>query len=172
MSKIKIDINKFSKKFKVRKLLNSDVDEIYNLCKDNTFYYEHCPPFVSKDSILSDMVALPPNKTKEDKYYIGFFEEDNLIAIMDFINACPDLDCAFIGLFMLSSKEQGKGLGSYIIDELCDYLASIGFKRLRLAWVDTNYKAKNFWNKNNFKETGERNTFPLYEAVLAERLLK
>ena len=67
--------------------------------------------------MLNDLKALPEGKSLEDKFYIGFFENDRLIAIMDFILSFPEEDTIFIGLFMMDSKESGKGKGSAIIAE-------------------------------------------------------
>lgn len=68
-----MDVNKFSINYNVRKLDSYDVDIIYELCSKNQLFYQYHPPFVSKDSILEDMSALPPNKEAKDKLYIGFF---------------------------------------------------------------------------------------------------
>lgn len=53
--------------------------------------------------MLNDLKALPEGKSLEDKFYIGFFENDSLIAIMDFILSFPKEDTVFIGLFMMDS---------------------------------------------------------------------
>lgn len=58
-------------------------------------------------SLLDDMKALPPKKSSKDKYYIGFFEVKELVAIMDLILYYPNEDTAFIGLFMILSDKQG-----------------------------------------------------------------
>ena len=49
---------------------------------------------------MNDMNALPPNKEMCDKYYLGFYDGEKLIAVMDFIMAYPDELTAFIGFFM------------------------------------------------------------------------
>ena len=75
------------------------------------------------DSIKSDMTALPPKKTLEDKYYVGYFDDaGNLIAVMDFIDKYPDERTAFIGFFMVNADFQGRGIGSFLISELFQYL--------------------------------------------------
>ena len=61
-----------SPNYNVRKIDVADIDDVYALASKNELFYKYCPPFVSKDSILSDMEALPPNRTHDDKYYIGF----------------------------------------------------------------------------------------------------
>ena len=48
---------------------------------------------------MNDMSVLPPNKEMCDKYYLGFYDGEKLIAVMDFIMAYPDELTAFIGFF-------------------------------------------------------------------------
>ena len=69
-------IEQLSKKYSVRKLTDTDVAAVYALCKENPLYYQYCPPFVTEEGIQADMQALPPRKTMEDKYYLGFYEDD------------------------------------------------------------------------------------------------
>ncbi|SFQ49630.1 hypothetical protein SAMN02910358_02466 [Lachnospiraceae bacterium XBB1006] len=98
-----------SDKYEVRKLSESDIPDIFALCKENTLYYQYCPPFVTQDSIREDMNVLPPGKQMEDKHYIGFFDHNKLIAIMDLIERFPDEKTAFIGFFMTNVLIQKRG---------------------------------------------------------------
>lgn len=61
------------------------------------------------------MDALPPNKEMCDKYYLGFYDGEKLIAVMDFIMAYPDELTAFIGFFMTDVSIQNTGTGSKIM---------------------------------------------------------
>ena len=102
----------FSGCYDVRKLDQRDIELIYGVsCKNKQFYSYH-PPFVTRESIQEDMCALPPGKSGEDKYYIGFFDGDALVAVMDLILAYPAEDTAFIGLFMMNAEYQKRGIGS------------------------------------------------------------
>lgn len=67
-----INIKLLSDTLTVRKLHVTDVDLIYNLCADNQLFYQYHPPFVTRESILQDMEALPPGKNASDKFYVGF----------------------------------------------------------------------------------------------------
>lgn len=80
-----MDIRLLSKKYEVRTLDINDLDIIYDMSCKNEIYYKYHPPFVTKESIVEDMKALPPSKSYDDKYYIGFFDGDSLVAIMDLI---------------------------------------------------------------------------------------
>lgn len=64
--------NRNFKNYQVRRLGRDDVDAIYELCRENRIFYRYHEPFVTKESILDDMEALPPGKSREDKYYVGF----------------------------------------------------------------------------------------------------
>lgn len=50
------------------------MDDILRLSESNPMFYEYCPPFVTRESILNDMKALPQGKTDAEKYYIGFLK--------------------------------------------------------------------------------------------------
>ncbi|MCI8810722.1 MAG: GNAT family N-acetyltransferase [Oscillibacter sp.] len=149
----------------------ADVIDIYLLCSKNNLYYQYCPPFVTEQSILDDMQALPPNKDVSDKYYIGYYKGEELIAVMDLIMAYPDEKTAFIGFFMTAVPIQNTGIGSGIIDDLCGYLRDIGFSSVRLGWVRGNPQAEHFWHKNNFMETGTTYDTDSYTVVVAQRIL-
>ena len=82
---LEVEINELSKTFRVRKLDKDDVELIYDLSRKNHIFYQYHPPFVTRESILDDMVALPPEKNYDDKFYVGFFENQSLVAIMDLI---------------------------------------------------------------------------------------
>ena len=108
-------IESLSKKYNVRKLNEEDIPEIYKLCSKNELYYIYCPPFVTEDSISEDMKALPPGKSNEHKFYLGFYDDRKLIAILDLISGFPDEDTAYIGFFMMDTDKQKQGIGTNII---------------------------------------------------------
>lgn len=164
-----MDIKDFSKRYKVRKLNAEDVAQIYALCSRNTLYYKHCPPFVSEQSILDDMKALPPKKSLLDKFYLGYFDEGKLIAVMDFIRGYPNGETAFLGFFMTDVSVQKKGVGSGIIEELCSYLPQTGLSFVRIGWVKGNAQAEHFWHKNGFVETGVSYETDGYTVIVAQK---
>ena len=86
----------------------------------------------------------------EQKYYVGFFDKDELIAVMDLIDGYPTEDCAFIGFFMMNNACQGKGIGSKIISDVLTYLKSIGLLKCQLGIDQGNPQSTHFWKKNLF----------------------
>ena len=117
------------------------------------------------------MNALPPNKDMCDKYYVGYYDENKLIAVMDLIMAYPDTSTAFIGFFMTDVSVQNMGIGSRIIEELCVNLSRTGTASLRLGWVKGNPQAEHFWHKNGFTETGAAYKTDRYTVIVAQRSL-
>ena len=148
-------IKDLSKTFYVRKLDKDDIEMIYDLSYKNHIYYQYHPPFVTRESILDDMKALPPGKSYDDKYYIGFFENDSLVAIMDLILDYPTKGIAFIGLFMTNIQYQHKGIGSNTISEITMSLKSLGYRKIRLGVDKGNPQSYSFWSKNNFNVVSE-----------------
>lgn len=166
-----MDFTNLSNQYFVRKLDSKDVPDLLALCSKNDLYYRYCPPFVCEQSLLQDMQALPPSKTQDDKYYLGFFDENKLIAVMDLIMAYPDEHTAFIGFFMTDVSVQNAGIGSQIIEDLCRNLTEIGMKSVRLGWVQGNAQAEHFWHKNGFCETGVSYDTDAYTVTVAQRRL-
>ena len=146
----RMEVELLSNTFDVRRLSAEDVELIYDLCCKHEIFYQYHPPFVTRESIREDMKALPPGKDYEDKYYIGFFENEALVAIMDLILAYPDKDIAFIGLFMIKSEYQNRGIGSKIVTECAECLQKLGFHKIRLGVDKGNPQSNTFWRKNGF----------------------
>lgn len=160
-----IEVEKLSDKYHVRKLYQTDLEIIYRLSAENKVYYQYHPPFVTRKSILNDMTVLPIGKNNCDKYYVGFFEKESLIAVMDLISDYPEEGCGFIGLFMMDVDYQNRGIGSYIIDNVLGYLKLSKFQKVRLGVDKGNLQSYSFWRKNGFHEICEN------EYIVMERLL-
>lgn len=169
--KIKMQIEQISNEYSVRRLELGDVDDIFELSSKNILYYQYCPPFITKEGIAEDMNALPKGKTLKDKFYLGYYKNNVLVAILDLIAGYPNLKTAYIGLFMTDVRVQGKGIGTEIVEELCNYLKNEGFQRVELAWVKGNPQSEKFWTKNKFKAIEERKSNVADCVIAAERQL-
>lgn len=166
-----MDIKLLSRRYFVRRLAEDDIAAIYELCRKNTLFYKYCPPFVTNERIVNDMKALPPNKDYDDKFYLGYYDGEKLIAVIDLILRFPNDDTAFVGFFTTDVSVQNSGVGSGIIDELSSYLKKTGFSSIRLGWVKGNPQAEHFWKKNGFAETGVTYDTDGYTVVVAQRIL-
>lgn len=166
-----MNLNEISNKYLVRKLTQDDIDDIYALSSKNKMYYQYCPPFVTKESILDDMKALPPGIEYKDKYYIGFFENQSLVAIMDLILHYPNSKTVFIGFFMMDVNFQGKGTGTAIIKECLQSVKEYGYAFARLGYAKGNPQSEAFWTKLGFRRTGIEVDKEDFIAVVMEKEL-
>ena len=157
--------------YKARKLTEADVPDILDLYLENTEYFKHCPPSPTRETVKEDMVALPPEKEVADKYFIGIFDDNFLVAVMDLIDRYPDNRTVFIGLFMVSKTCQRKGIGTYIAKALSQTLRTEGYVRIRLGYVKTNLSAQSFWLKQGFQPTGAESVRENYTVIEAEKIL-
>ena len=162
-----MDVKELSSEYDVRILREEDADDIFALCSQNELFYEFHPPFVTKESILEDMKALPPGKERKDKFYVGFLKDGQLAAVMDLILDYPEERTVYIGFFMVNRKFQGRGNGSSIVDECAECFRKLGYGKIRLAIDRGNPQSEAFWTKNRFEKTGEEipNDFSAYFSM-------
>ena len=146
-----LDVSFLSRRFSVRALRDTDVDAIFTLCRANTQFYEYCQAKPTREQILQDLHIAPPGFDASDKYYVGFFQQDDLIAVMDLLDGSPEPQITFIGFFMINRELQGQGLGSEIIGEAAAYLRSAGKTAIRLGIDKENPQSTHFWKKNGFQ---------------------
>lgn len=166
-----MNISQLSSKYRVRKMETVDVEAIYELYLGNPMFFYFCPPQPTREGIREDIKALPPQVSPDQKYYVGFFSGDQLVAVMDLILGYPDRTTAFIGLFMMSERQQGKGAGSGIIAQCAEFLKRQGYRKIRLAYVKGNPQSERFWGKNGFEPIGKETDCDGYTAVLMEKPL-
>ena len=86
-------------KYIVKRIEEKDYQDALNIMLENPLYFTYCPPFPTMETIYEDVKALPPNKGFEDKYYIGFFQDSELIAIMDIVVGYPKDHIVYHGFF-------------------------------------------------------------------------
>lgn len=166
-----MQVEHLSSDYRVSLLSKKDVPKIYQLYQGNPLYFEHMKTQPTLENTEEDLILLPPGKQKQDKFFVGFWEKEKLIAVLDLIAAYPNAHTAFIGLFMVAQEEQGKQTGSKIICQLLKPLKQEGFSTARLAYVKTNPQSEHFWKKNGFVLTGEEKDQGDYTVALMERVL-
>ena len=118
------------------------------------------------------MAALPEGKTRGDKYYIGYYDDGVLIAVMDIIMNFQEQNVAWIGFFMTKSSIQHRGIGKFIIDELCSHLAINGTREVRLAYMKDNPQCRGFWAKTEFRVVSEGEDTEARSIFVASRGIK
>ena len=165
-----IDISKLSSKDDICRLVDADADNILRFCRKNEQYYQYCEAEATREQVLGDLHITPPGITAADKYYVGFFKNGEIVAVLDLIDGYPEPDIAYIGFFMMNADLQGRQIGSEIIHDICLYLKQTGKTAVRLAMAKDNPQATHFWKKNGFvviKEVEKEG----WTALVAQRKL-
>ncbi|WP_229028490.1 hypothetical protein [Anaerococcus vaginalis] len=80
-------IKNMSKTYNVEKLTENDIETIYRLCQGNKLYYRYCQAEISREQILRDLYLRPEGVHEDDKYYLGFFKDELLVAVLDILKA-------------------------------------------------------------------------------------
>ena len=163
-------IDQLSKYYSCRILTEKDIPSILSLYESNPLYFQYCPPKPNLASVKEDILRLPEGKAKADKFYVGFWNGSDLVAVMDFVYAYPDEETVFIGLFMVDQAYQRKGIGSQIVTEVLAYFTK-NFRKARLAYVKVNPQSRHFWEKQGFKPIGCKVKQELYTVVIVEQSL-
>lgn len=145
-----IDVSLLSSIYEVRRLDDSYADDILELCKENTQFYQYTEAEPTEEQILEMLHVTPPGMEMSSKYYVGYYLHGALIAVMDLIDGYPAQDVAYIGFFMMNKAFQGRQIGSGIISEAAKYLKSQGKTAIRLAIDQGNPQSTHFWKKNGF----------------------
>ena len=150
-----IDVKMLSTRYDVRPLAEGDLSDILRLCRGNEQFYRYCEARPTEEELLSDLRVTPPGIDRSRKYYVGFFQEGALAAVMDLIDGYPREDIAYIGFFMLDKARQGRQEGSAIVREAAACLRAAGKAAIRLAIDRGNPQSTHFWTKNGFRVIAE-----------------
>jgi len=139
--------------YRIKEITKDDYDDLYNLELLNIDYYmcTHGRAVTYEESI-KDTIDLPPNTTYDQKFYIGFFSNDKLVAVMDYIEHYPTKDIIWIGFFMIDVNVKRKKIGTKIITEFINVLEKNNIQKLQLGCVDSNNVALRFWKSFGMNE--------------------
>lgn len=142
-------------KYNVKRLTVDDVQQLYDFCKANTTYYKYMRMEPTVENVSENFTMLPPNKELKDKYFVGFYDGKELVAILDVVMGYPKEDVAYIGWFMVNIDKQVKGIGKEISDNVIAILQEGGYKSIMLACIKDNKEACRFWTNRGFEMTGK-----------------
>lgn len=145
-----IQIEKLSGAYTIRRLTDADVPMLYAWMLRNDQYFRYCGGSTTPERVRQDLTLCPPGTTPAQKHYVGFFDADTLVAVMDLIDGYPDADTAFIGFFMMNKDLQGQGTGTAIVRDALAALRALGYTAVRLGIDKENPQSNHFWRKNGF----------------------
>ncbi len=164
-----LDFGAFATEHEVRKITEADITDVYRLCKTNKRYYRTMHAVPTRESLTEVISELPGDTGEQNKYFVGFWDDDRLIAVMDLITEYPEKDAAFIGWFMVNGEMQGQGIGSQIIADVRAALKGAGFAKISLGCVKENEEAIRFWEGQGFVPTGEESESGRHTVLTLER---
>lgn len=166
---LKLDIKSFSSEYDVRKINADDITDVYRLCKSNKHFYRYLGRVATKESLTE--VISNVSSAEDGKFFVGFYDNDKLIAIVDLIVGYPDKDGAFIGWYVVDAQLQRNGIGSQIFADIRATLNSIGISKISLGCVKENENAMAFWQGLDFKQTQDEKRIGKHTVVTCERCI-
>ena len=154
----KVDIQALGTRYDVRRITESEITDVYRLCKTNKRFYQYMHKVPTKESLTAVISDIPDGVDSRSKFFVGFYEEGRLIAVLDMITDYPDKSGAFIGWLMVDGEKQRCGIGSEILADVRAAVKSWGCSTLSLGCVKENEEAVAFWTSQGFAPTGEEET--------------
>ncbi|MBN1551667.1 GNAT family N-acetyltransferase [bacterium] len=144
--------------FYARKLGKKDLVIIQQLLTKCQSYFKLVAGEAVNSEYSFDLLSkTPPDKTIDDKFLLGIFEDGfELIAILDIIRDFPAPGIWFLGLMLLEPDRRNQGLGHLIYDTLEDWMKREGAKSFRLGVVEQNPNAVKFWRRMGFEIVEKR----------------
>ena len=126
----------------------------------------------SPDAALNLVSELPPGKTLEDKFVLGFFMGTELAGCADVIRGYPTSDVAFLGLLLFAEPFQGKRLGAAALVHVESFSRTLECEVLRIAVIAHNKRARKFWEREGFVELYRKPSSQYAgEAIVMQRAL-
>ncbi|MBR4411537.1 MAG: GNAT family N-acetyltransferase, partial [Firmicutes bacterium] len=150
-----LDINTLSTSHEVRRITEADISEVYNLCKSNQKYYATLSTAPTVESLTEIISQIPEGAGTEDKHFVGFYQDDRLVSVLDLITGYPEKDDAFIGWFMVDGHLQRQGIGSQIFADVRAAMTGQGYDFLSLSCEKENTEAIAFWQAQGFKAAAQ-----------------
>ena len=165
-----LDIESLSTEYTVKRITESEISEVYQLCKGNRRYYRHAKIEPTRRNLTEVITEVPEGTEPSQKYFVGFWNKDGgLVAILDIITDYKKKGDAFIGWFMVDASLQGQGIGSQIFADIRASLSAHGYGYLELGVIETNVEAAAFWTKAGFSLTGDVYPQERYNVVTMGR---
>ena len=98
---------------------------------------------------------VPDGAGPNNKHFVGFYDRNRLVSVMELITGYPESDDAFIGWFMVDGHLQRQGIGSQIFADVRAAMTGQGYDYLSLSCEKENAEAIAFWKAQGFQATDE-----------------
>ncbi|AJC23040.2 GNAT family N-acetyltransferase [Pandoraea pulmonicola] len=116
--------------------------------------------------------ALPPGKDATDKFVYEVACDAQAIGCLEMVRHYPETGVAFIGLLLFREIYQGRGFGPQAVRFAEAVASHWQCHVLRLAVLDTNPRAFDFWKREGFVELLRKPAMGFAgRAIVMERLM-
>lgn len=139
--------------YQIKSISEEDIPDALSLYQENTPYCELTKTTPTEEILRDHLTSVPEGAASEDKFFVGYYQENQLIALLDLTVRYPLSSCAVINWFMVKKDLQKTGIGSRIVQELLFFLMESGIEYVRLDAIEEDQKAMHFWNTNGFFPT-------------------
>ena len=150
-----LDIGALSTSHQVRRITQADISDVYALCKSNQKYYEYIHGAPTVESLTEIISRVPEGAEAGGKFFVGFYDAERLVAVLELITGYPEKDDAFIGWFMVEGSVQRRGIGSQIFADVRAAMSAQGYDYLSLSCEKENTEAIAFWQAQGFRKEKE-----------------
>lgn len=163
-----LDIQALGTEYDVRRMTEADIADVYQLARGNRQFYRTLHLRPSRERLTEVISDVPEGASATGKHFVGFFDGDDLVAVLDLITGYPEHDDAFIGWFMVDAEKQGRGIGSNIFADVRAALSAQGFDHLEVVCPTLSQSARAFWEAQGFTVCGSDES-GLYPTLRLER---
>ncbi len=132
---------------------NQDLDLVENFFRHNKDYYENNSTMKS-DKKSGEFIFnfIPANKTIEDKFIIGLFDNNSLIALFNLIQNFQEENQWTMGEFAIDLDYRHKGIGNKLLKGIEELLLTLRVNSLIMFVNQNNSAGVKFLTKNSFTE--------------------
>lgn len=134
----------------VRRLTEEDGDEIFGLQRKHAACHAmYTTREIDMDYVLGDLTSVPDGRSLADKFYLGVYDGDRLVAIVDVVLGFPLPKTAWLGMIMVDAGFTGQGIGGRILEALKHALYRENIIELYTA-VPVKCRAEGFFDAHGF----------------------
>ncbi|QMU07140.1 acetyltransferase [Levilactobacillus suantsaii] len=129
----------------VRALTHADDDLIYEFQAQHPEYFGHFQDHpVTRREAVQDVEDVPLNATADQKAYLGVFDHDRLVLIVDLIIDYPLPSLVWLGLW-LPDKQLSRAQQGELYQSLVQTLLTVDAVQLQLSVFMGDRDAPTFW---------------------------
>ena len=124
--------------------------EVYNTNQDYSILTEGKESTI--ETSIKDIDEVPPGFDIKQKIFVGIWENDKVIGVLDLIKGYPSENCLWIGLLMINGEMHCKKIGSKIVTAIQKASTIVGYTSIQIAVHENNANGMAFWRKHGFEK--------------------